>query len=57
MKENLKREDLRKYLEEYRKHLHKIRKGADAHRSGYSEITGAITAVNYLLSEVRKERV
>lgn len=51
------RENLQKYLKEYRRYLWKIRKEADAHKSGYSEISGAIQAVNYLLSETRKGKI
>ena len=51
------KERLREYLEEYRKYLRKIKRDTDAHRSGYDEVSGAVKAVNYLLSELRKGKL
>ena len=50
---------LQEYLEEYRSYLRDVKEDNknDAHRSGYKEVTGAIKAVNYLLSELRKGKL
>jgi len=57
MSKTIERERLREYLEEYRKYLRKVKRDTDAHRSGYDEVSGAVKAVNYLLSEIRKGKL
>lgn len=57
MSDTIEKEGLREYLEEYRKHLRKAKAGAEPHRSDYAELSGAVKAVNYLLSELRKGKL
>ena len=57
MPNTIEREKLREYLEEYRKYLHNVKRDIDAHRSGYNEVSGAVKAINYLLSELRKGKL